>query len=385
MFRVFLAAVLLVAGAALALSISDAPRASRYSDAELAELFAQFEARYGPVPQAEREMALKHFAANLARAAKLNAAHTRTVYGVTKFSHLSPAQFRARYLLRNGEAVLPDLAHVPTRVGPATALPTSYNLFDTTPPGMLPPQDEGQCGNTWAISAVTSAESVWAVSGGHTLTALSSMQVAACDTQSQGCNGGWPGNALQYIVAHGLESNESYPYHAYNKPCLFNPAKVVARFGGWERATSTRNETQILEAVKHSGAVSVCVDAQKFQLYKSGIIEAQGCGRAIDHCVVVAGWSDLDGKNAAYLIANVWGSDWGIDGNALVQFGANACGIAEFAILPTLQAGPSSGNSANSGNLPHSSSSSGGTSVSSTSGGASSSPYSSTTHGARGH
>ncbi len=59
----------------------------------------------------------------------------------------------------------------------------------------------------WASSVTENIESVWAIAG-HPLVVLSEQQIVDCDLKSEGCNGGEPINAYEYVIkAGGLELN----------------------------------------------------------------------------------------------------------------------------------------------------------------------------------
>lgn len=62
----------------------------------------------------------------------------------------------------------------------------------------------------WAHSTVEAIESAWAI-GGHDLTSFSVQQLTACDTSSDddGCNGGDPPSAYDYIIDAGGLATEA--------------------------------------------------------------------------------------------------------------------------------------------------------------------------------
>jgi len=77
--------------------------------------------------------------------------------------------------------------------------------------------------------------------------------------------------------------------------------------------------------------VFVCVDASAWQFYTGGIFQASQCGTDIDHCVQLTGYSPTQG--AYWILKNSWGTDWGNNGYIFLQYGQNACGISDMAVL----------------------------------------------------
>jgi hypothetical protein len=61
---------------------------------------------------------------------------------------------------------------------------------------------QGSCGACWAITAVETIESAYAIATGNLLD-LSEDEVIACDGSCEMCNGGWPQNAYKYVMKHG--------------------------------------------------------------------------------------------------------------------------------------------------------------------------------------
>ena len=74
-----------------------------------------------------------------------------------------------------------------------------------------------------------------------------------------------------------------------------------------------------------TGPLSICVDAETWQTYKSGVMKK--CGTELDHCVQAVG-VHVHGEKGYWKVRNSWNTDWGEDGFIRLRFGHNTCGLA---------------------------------------------------------
>ena len=93
---------------------------------------------------------------------------------------------------------------------------SSINWATTDNPKSLsvipPARNQGQCGACWAFVAVGSAEAAVGIATGNRV-ALSVQQLIDCNLNfNQGCRGGNPIYAYQYIMQNGLTYWDAYPY-----------------------------------------------------------------------------------------------------------------------------------------------------------------------------
>jgi len=270
------------------------------------------------------------FKTNLQKAAELDARSDKSSYGVTKFSDLSEEEFRNQYLIKNYQKKVHPNAPVYTPPAKPLAYPTSY---DWSSKGALTPvYNQAQCGSCWAFSTTESIESMWFLAG-HNLTSFSMQQIVSCDKQSDGCGGGDPPNAYEYIMSvGGIELYTDYPYTSgdgISGICRFNAADIAGKISSWQYVTKDESETAMQAFTYTTGPPSICVDASTWNNYNGGVITtADGCGTSLDHCVQLTGWTVVSGVNA-WVVRNSWGTDWGNSGYLYVEMGYDVCGIAQ--------------------------------------------------------
>jgi len=325
---------LLVAAVAIALATSDADYRKQFND------FKTAHGKSYPSPT-ENEHRFRIFRDNMVKSAKLNIQNPKARFGANKFSDLSESEFNTQYLMNFDATNYVAPAKKTDFTGKAHAKgcspdPTNYD-WDSC--GVVTPiYNQGQCGSCWAFSATETIESYWALAG-NTLTQLSMEQIVSCDTsgQDQGCNGGFPSGAYQYVEnAGGIEAYTDYPYTAEggeSGSCNFQSSDVVCTVTGYN---SIDGETGLYQQTSSSsgGPVSVCVDASSWQNYNGGVLSS--CGTSVDHCVQLVGYSNYGNSGAYWIVRNSWGSTWGETGFIWIEIGQDLCAIGDYATVVTV-------------------------------------------------
>jgi len=302
--------------------------AGTHSDPARADFIA-FQHKYGKVyaNSNEFEMRFSIFKSNIARASKIQAKSTNAKYGVTKFMDMTPDEFKNIILMKN--KVTPTKKNMFQGTAPLIPEGTTFDWRNHSPSVVTPVYNQAQCGSCWAFSITENIESQWALAG-NALTSLSMQQVVSCDTSDDGCGGGDPPTAYEYVIgAGGLEPYADYPYTSENGntgTCQFNAADIVAHISSF---TTIGSEQQAQSYLTSNGPLSVCVDAESWQYYNGGIITtSDDCGTSLDHCVMITGYGSQDGVSY-WWVRNSWGSDWGQSGYLQVQSMQDVCGIAQ--------------------------------------------------------
>merc|ERR1712046_268679 len=106
-------------------------------------------------------------------------------------------------------------------------------------------------------------------------------------------------------------------------------SNVVAKISKWSQVSSSaRGESDISTALVNSGPVTIGINAQNMQLYRSGVANPSVCpASGVDHAVLIVGYGTQVGTGY-WKIKNSWGTSWGEDGYYRIVSGSNACGLA---------------------------------------------------------
>jgi len=277
------------------------------------------------------------------------AAKNDEVFGITKFSDLTPQEFRRSFLTYRPSGVDPSRKVVqPSNV---YSTPTSFDWRDYG--AVTPVKNQGYCGSCWAFSTTETIESAWYLAG-NTLTEFSVAQIVQCDTNDAGCNGGDPPVAYEYVEkAGGLATEADYPYSTSlyaGKTGTCDSSFTVSggKISGYSYATTpctslkcnSQDEATLAANLASTQPASICVDASSWSDYTSGIYKASACSSGyynLDHCVQLVGYHSYTSSTTGYwIVRNSWGTDWGVDGYIYLAYGSNTCGVADEATFVTI-------------------------------------------------
>lgn len=226
----------------------------------------------------------------------------------------------------------------------ATALPSSVNW--TASGKVTPVKNQEQCGSCWSFSTTGCIESAWAIANNE-LISLSEQYLVSCETNCQGCNGGWPYLAIDYISIYGAYTEASYPYVSGNgnvPVCNTSDATLaVTNVTGFYTVgsstnTSAQREDEMQKYIAMYGPISVSLDAmtQIWWSYTGGIVTGC-CDTDVDHAVLLTGYG-VENTLEYWIIKNSWG-DWGENGYIRLQKGTNQCDITYDPVIPVVAGG----------------------------------------------
>lgn len=332
-----LVAVLVVDGGNA--QLRKAPAFMEMQEAELQQHFLgfinKFEKRYGAQEFQHRYAVFKK---NLAIVDQMNAhMEDGATYGITKFSDLTPEEFKATYLPQDFEHC--PFAHLPHKVAPKIQVKDLPESFDWVSKGAVTDvKNQGACGSCWSFSTTGNIEGQMFLKHGK-LVSLSEQNLVDCDHHctdnvcDSGCQGGLQWNAFEYIIGNGgIDTEESYPYQGVDGTCKYNPANSAAKLSNWTTVSS--DEDQMAAWLYNNGPIAISLNAEWMQFYVGGISDPLFCNsKHLDHAVLLVGFGKgktiLGHETNYWLIKNSWGSHWGEKGYLKIVRGTNKCGLAD--------------------------------------------------------
>jgi len=288
---------------------------------------AQFNKQYSTAE--EEALRFENFKLSMDRAQARNAQSGSATFGLTKYSDMTPEEFKSTLLGYVRPAERSDVGVLaPKDIDvPQTLDWRNQNM-------VTPVKNQEQCGSCWAFSVTENIESMYCMKNQidcTTFPPLSPQEIVDCDTTDAGCDGGDPPTAYQFVISEGgLEDDSDYPYTGQDGTCNFQSNLVKVTISNWQYATTSSNEQTMQNNLASWGPLSICVDAEPWQDYTGGVLMASDCSNQLDHCVQLVGY-DMTQATPFWIVRNSWGTDWGENGYIRLQYGQDTCGCADEA------------------------------------------------------
>jgi len=288
---------------------------------------AQFNKQYSTAE--EEALRFENFKLSIDRATARNTQSGSATFGLTKYSDMTPEEFKSTLLGYVRPAERSDVGVLaPKDIDvPQTLDWRNQNM-------VTPVKNQEQCGSCWAFSVTENIESMYCMKNQidcTTFPPLSPQEIVDCDTTDAGCDGGDPPTAYQFVISEGgLEDDSDYPYTGQDGTCNFQSNLVKVTISNWQYATTSSNEQTMQNNLASWGPLSICVDAEPWQDYTGGVLMASDCSNQLDHCVQLVGY-DMTQATPFWIVRNSWGTDWGENGYIRLQYGQDTCGCADEA------------------------------------------------------
>lgn len=313
-----------ITGGLLYRSLSSTSNKPRFSSA-LLEIFARWQQQHGRLyaTPAEREFRLGVFTKELEFVARKNkeyeAAMTQRgeklsgpMFEMNAFGDLTQEEFSATYT--GVSPINEDFIQRPAEPSDLDQVSSaSPNLGQT---GFTPKvRHQGTCGSCWAFSAVVELErKIWNYQKQYV--DLSQQELVDCVTGSNGCQGGHPEFAYDYVRSYGIRTAAAYPYMSAKMACrnniaqgwTFNDLSFQTQFWGFTVARSQ-------QAYNNGVMPPVMVFAEgafKYLSRTDDVYDASlsgECDRTISHAI-----TQYAAYNGIVIVLNSWGTGWGYGG-----------------------------------------------------------------------
>ena len=310
-------------------------------DGSVSAKFSEFKQQFGRRYRSAEEETVRfgYFVENMKKADGFNKRNPHAKFGVNNFSDYSSAEFKIFHNLKRDKArVAEKMELMPKSNRPVDASATSVDW--RTKGAVTYVKNQGQCGSCWAFSTTGNIEGQWFLSG-NSLTSLSEQELVSCDTNDDGCDGGDPSSAYQWLIDYqggkiATETSDPYESGGGSSPGCYGYGDAGATIISYEALLG--DESYMASWCAQNGPISICIDASSFQSYMGGIMT--DCEAfSVDHCVLIAGF-DATNIIPYWIIKNSWGSSWGEEGYARVQMYTNQCDLTSEPSSATTSSGP---------------------------------------------
>lgn len=253
-----------------------------------------------------------------------------------------------------------------------TDLPSEFNAVTAHPncTVIAKIRDQSSCGSCWAFGSTESFEDRRCIATGEDVE-FSTEDTASCCRSfacgfSQGCNGGQPSAALQWMANTGVVTGGDYPdigkgtsCRPYTlKPCAHHvpPTSKYAKCpeneyptpqctkqcseSGYKKsyaddktkgthAYSVSGVQNIMSELVNNGPLAVAFTVYAdFPTYKSGVYTHKTGGPLGGHAVEMVGYGTENGQDY-WLVKNSWNDQWGDNGYFKIARGTDECGIED--------------------------------------------------------
>ncbi|KAL0240119.1 hypothetical protein GEMRC1_010226 [Eukaryota sp. GEM-RC1] len=197
--------VISLVGLALTDELSDRHQFSRFLD-QHHRLYADHEVEYR----------FRIFQQNLRIIEQLNEENPYATFDVTEYADLSSEEFITLKTSFNMGALEDEERRLP-RVDLLKNGDPPHELSWVAQNKISPVVNQGSCGSCWAFSAAEAVTSVMAVQRNLLVTQASPQEFVDCDRLSNGCNGGLPHQAFQYMINRDRQvaREGEYPYRGF--------------------------------------------------------------------------------------------------------------------------------------------------------------------------
>ncbi|KAG2375398.1 hypothetical protein C9374_010021 [Naegleria lovaniensis] len=256
-----------------------------------------------------------------------------------QFENMSVEDFRKRLgavLIQPGtDDMITERHKQSTPTTYTAAAPASFDSRAKWPKCIHEIRDQEQCGSCWAFSASeVLSDRLCIATDGKTDLVLSPQYMVSCDTRNYGCDGGYLSLAWNFLVKTGIPSDSCVPYTSGNgksngkcpSKCSKGQDITLYKAKSSKKVVGVANaENELVEYGPIQTGFTVYRD---FMSYKSGVYHHVSGESLGGHAVKIVGYGVDSVSNKKYwIVANSWGTGWGMNGYFWILKGTDECGF----------------------------------------------------------
>lgn len=230
-------------------------------------------------------------------------------------------------LLKNGFKPTRKNESIPLTVEPST-LPTNFDWRDKDGKNWITPiRDQAQCGSCWAFGAIAGVEAKYNIERNDSAfdvdLAEEYLVSSCCETCGNGCSGGWPDQALEYVRDYGVSDEACFTYTAEDAYCSDRCSTWnhrLWRINDYGSVSRTYDADLIKEYLIEKGPLPTTM-----YMYWDDYFDDNGVYHCPDetdlrggHAILLVGYNDTGNY---WILKNSWGADWNGDGYFNVAYG----------------------------------------------------------------
>jgi cathepsin L len=223
-----------------------------------------------------------------------------------------------------------------TRAASQKTFPVGPKSVDWRKKGLVGPVlQQGGCGACWTFSVSAIVEAAIRKKN-RNKAEMSKQQLLDCvGTGNNGCGGGDPRFALNYVKDNGQTDEDEYPYAGYQRTCEYTSAEKIATISEANTIMTNGNETQLRDIVASVGPVSIVICLEdSFHNYGGGVYNPSSCCTEIQHAVAIVGYGTDPVGGDYWIVKNSWGTSWGENGYIrMARNRGNLCNVAFWAVV----------------------------------------------------
>ena len=217
-----------------------------------------------------------------------------------------------------------------------TNLPDDFDPREKFGSCIHPIRDQAKCGSCWAFALSEVLSDRFCILNKDVI--LSPQDFLSCDKNDYGCNGGTVEHSWNYVTTTGIVSDSCMPYVSGQgsvPPCPYvctgtgSLTKYKCKMGTLFNAAD--NNAKMNELYNNGPLENVFAVYSDFFYYKDGIYDHAGGSFEGFHATKTLGWGYDKATGTQYwLVANSWGTSWGINGFFKIKKGI--CSIDTYGL-----------------------------------------------------